>query len=290
MKLQILSGALGLVLLLGLVPIPPAEAKVFLIDDFSNDPFANFPLTIDDGRCDLDVSGAGNRVSDGDFVMTDSPTRLGVLGDWRICELFIDIGAANSAAMRVVANTEDAIPFNMFNHEAGPGVFTMTELTYNGTDGGAAGGDIIPFNIDLTDSDDVRIMYSRADFDTTVIVRVTDSIGNWAEQTSTLAGGTAVVTTILFDIDDFTLAPSNFLNAVALNDIEEISFFFDTTTDLTDYVLEKLDITMEMVGGEMFPVDTTALLLAGAQLNAIWILPAIAAIGIGAFVVSRKRN
>ncbi len=47
---------------------------------------------------------------------------------------------------------------------------------------------------------------------------------------------------------------------------------------------------MLMVGGEMFPTDTTALLLAGAELNAIWILPAIAAIGIGAFIVTRKRK
>jgi len=274
---------------MGLLPLQPAEAKTFLIDDFSNDPFPDIPASIDDGRCDLSASGAGSSVAGVDNVVTDSPTRLGVLGDWRICELFIDIGAANSASMRVVANTEDAIPFNMFNHEAGPGVFTMTELTYNGTDG-SAGTDVSPFNIDLTNSDDVRIMYSVADFDTDVIVRVTDSTGDWAEQASTLVGGTVAVTTILFNIDNFILAPSTSFGAVALNDIEEISFFFDTTVALTDYVIEKFDITMTMVGGEMFPVDTTALLLAGVELNAIWILPAIAAIGIGAFIVSRKRN
>ena len=296
MKLQILSGALGLVLLLGLVPLQPAEAKVFLIDDFSNDPFPDIAASIDDGRCDLTTSGAGSSVAGVDKVVMDSPTRLAVLGDWRICELLIDIGAANSAAMRVVANTEDAIPFNMFNHEAGPGVFTMTELTYNGTDGnpsmggGIGGPDAIPFNIDLTNSDDVRIMYSVADFDVDVIVRLTDSDGDWAEQTSTLAGGTVAVTSILFDNETFVLAPSASSGVLQLNDIEEISFFFDTTVALTDYVIEKLDITMEMVGGEMFPVDTTALLLAGAELNAIWILPAIAAIGIGAFIVTRKRN
>ena len=38
MKLQILSAALGLVLLLGLVPLQPAEARVFVIDDLENDP------------------------------------------------------------------------------------------------------------------------------------------------------------------------------------------------------------------------------------------------------------
>ena len=33
MKLQILSGALGLVLLMSLVPLPNAEAKMIVIDD-----------------------------------------------------------------------------------------------------------------------------------------------------------------------------------------------------------------------------------------------------------------
>jgi len=47
---------------------------------------------------------------------------------------------------------------------------------------------------------------------------------------------------------------------------------------------------MQPVGGTMMPAETTALLLAGAELNAIWILPAIAAIGIGAFIVSKKRK
>ncbi len=43
-----------------------------------------------------------------------------------------------------------------------------------------------------------------------------------------------------------------------------------------------------IVGGESLPIDSTALILAGAQMNAIWILPLIvAAAGIG-IVVSRK--
>ncbi len=42
------------------------------------------------------------------------------------------------------------------------------------------------------------------------------------------------------------------------------------------------------VGGELLPLDTTALLLAGAQMNAAWIIPVIvSAIGIG-IVILRK--
>jgi len=298
MKLQILSGALGLVLLLGLVPLQPAEAKIFLIDDFSNDPSAQTPGPLANlGRCDIAGFGTNTLLAGVDKVVTASPLRLGVLGDWRICELLIDIGSGSTtAALLVSAATEDVIPFDMFRHEAGPQVFTMTELTYNGTDGspsmggGIGGPDATPFNIDLTKSDDVRIMYSESDFDVSVIVRLTDSNGNWGERNSQLVGLTNSITTILLEIDSFATSPDQNAGVVDLSDIEEISFLFDTDFPRTDYVLEKLDITMEMVGGEMFPVDTTALLLAGAELNAIWILPAIAAIGIGAFIVSRKRN
>ena len=48
------------------------------------------------------------------------------------------------------------------------------------------------------------------------------------------------------------------------------------------------DPLCERVGGEMIPVDSTVLLLAGAQMNAVWLIPAIvAAVGIG-IVLARK--
>jgi len=44
----------------------------------------------------------------------------------------------------------------------------------------------------------------------------------------------------------------------------------------------------EVVGGELLPIDTTTLLLAGAQMNAAWMIPVIvSAIGIG-IVIARK--
>jgi len=285
MKTQILAGTLGLVLLLSLVPMPSAEAKVFLIDDFSNDP----EIQGAGGVCDITGSGAFSQ-SGVDFVTTASAIRLGVLGDWRICDFLIDVpSGATTAGILVSAATEDAIPFDMFRHEAGAFVQTMVELTYNGTDGTAA-TDVVALGIDLTDSDDIRIMYSRSDFQVNVTARVTDSGGDWAEQEGILMPGTNSITNLLYDIDTFSTNPTASMGVINLEDIDEISFAFDTQDDLTDYVLEKIDITMMMVGGEMFPVDTTALLLAGAELNAIWLLPAIAAIGIGAFIVSRKRN
>jgi len=45
----------------------------------------------------------------------------------------------------------------------------------------------------------------------------------------------------------------------------------------------------DVVGGHGGPIDKTALLVTGAQLNASWMLPVlISAIGIGLFVVTRK--
>ncbi len=47
-------------------------------------------------------------------------------------------------------------------------------------------------------------------------------------------------------------------------------------------------ISSQFVGGELFPIDTTSLLLAGVQTNLAWMIPAIvAAIGIG-IVIARK--
>jgi len=47
------------------------------------------------------------------------------------------------------------------------------------------------------------------------------------------------------------------------------------------------------VGGEFLPIDSTALLLAGAQTNAVWIMSALAVIGsvtFGALYITTKKN
>jgi len=48
-----------------------------------------------------------------------------------------------------------------------------------------------------------------------------------------------------------------------------------------------------VVGGEFLPIDSTALLLAGAQTNAVWIMSALAVIGsvtFGALYITTKKN
>jgi len=66
---------------------------------------------------------------------------------------------------------------------------------------------------------------------------------------------------------------------VGCDPVEGCVFEFDPTNDPT---------CREEVGGELLPVDTTALLVAGVQANALWLIPVIvAAIGIG-IVIARK--
>ena len=48
-----------------------------------------------------------------------------------------------------------------------------------------------------------------------------------------------------------------------------------------------------IVGGSLLPIDTTALMLAGAQTNAVWIMSALAVIGsiaFGALYITTKKN
>ncbi len=53
-------------------------------------------------------------------------------------------------------------------------------------------------------------------------------------------------------------------------------------------ILLQLQPPQSTVGGELIPLDTTALLLAGVQANALWLIPiVIAAVGIG-IVIARK--
>jgi len=42
------------------------------------------------------------------------------------------------------------------------------------------------------------------------------------------------------------------------------------------------------VGGEIIPIDTTALLLAYGELNSWWMTPIVIGIGIGIYLVKRR--
>jgi len=63
--------------------------------------------------------------------------------------------------------------------------------------------------------------------------------------------------------------------------------------DFTEDCLETADIQLCEVGGELLPIDSTALILAGAQTNAVWMISALAVIGsvaFGALYLTTRRN
>jgi len=292
MKTQILAGTLGLVLLLSIVPLQPAEANVFLVDDFSNDG-ANSEVDADQPKntCDISLSAAISLTAESKVTLFNS-TVLGVLGDWRLCTNTVNTANPPDVdVIKVVAfnGTGDPFPYaNMFRHEGGNGVISAAMLEYKGFNIAESKGSGLDLN--LLNSDDLQVQYSNADQIVNVTARITDTGGDWAEQEGELMEVTNTNTNLNFDLDTFVTGPSDSVGTLDLDHIAKIKLTFEDNVAFTDYTLEHITITMQMVGGEMFPVDTTALILAGAELNAIWILPAIAAIGIGAFVVSRKRS
>jgi len=76
-----------------------------------------------------------------------------------------------------------------------------------------------------------------------------------------------------------------------LSDIETVIIQSDGLSQL-DYAFDNFAFggqgCLMVVGGELLPLDTTALILAGTQMNAAWMIPVIVA-GIGfAIVIARK--
>ncbi len=277
-----LAGTLGALLLLPFViaNTPNAYANIFLIDNFTSDlpPLAT-------GICDLNVSNTTADISPNGFPGID-PNPTGFMNQGGLSEVILGVRECQLFAITTnppsSTETNVAQTAGMFRQMAGTGVESDAYLQYDGIAIGA--GRIL--NLNLLNSDNLRVQYSKADFETNVTATLIDGAG----ASASLEGKLAALTNSLKDLN-FSFA--NFLldnPALDLSDIDEININFTTNVDSTDYDIDRIDITMSMVGGEMFPTDTTALLLAGAELNAIWILPAIAAIGIGAFVVSRKRK
>ena len=47
-------------------------------------------------------------------------------------------------------------------------------------------------------------------------------------------------------------------------------------------------LTPQVIGGEIIPIETTSLILAGAQTPAVWMLSILSALGIGTFWIARN--
>ncbi len=77
----------------------------------------------------------------------------------------------------------------------------------------------------------------------------------------------------------------NMLNAV------DVTFTPDPNAGFIDICIDNLVFDDAPVGGEFLPIDSTALMLAGLQSSAIWMLPVLAgAAGVGAFYIKTRMN
>jgi len=106
------------------------------------------------------------------------------------------------------------------------------------------------------------------------------------------------VTKVIDGTDALTMKPEVFtLGNLGLTP-PVVSFHLDVTDDgvcvtVADVVTASLEDLAPKIGGEFLPIDTTALLLAGAQTNLVWIMSALAVIGTVAFgvlYITAKKN
>ncbi len=110
-------------------------------------------------------------------------------------------------------------------------------------------------------------------------------IGSGNAQFRANSGGTIINLGSITSIGDGTM------------DLNSGSLFQDggitlVTFDDTDGTIEQIENTCS-VGGSLLPINTSALLLAGAQTNAVWIMSALAVIGsiaFGALYITTKKN
>ena len=95
---------------------------------------------------------------------------------------------------------------------------------------------------------------------------------------------------------DTTFAIQSGSESVPVEKGDRFGFWIEATDDALGSavtVFSEFSGPECLVGGEFLPMDNTALLLAGAQTNAVWIISALAVIGsvaFGALYLTTKRN
>jgi len=98
------------------------------------------------------------------------------------------------------------------------------------------------------------------------------------------------------DIDSFfpaAAAGTYRFDAVQLIDDKDLDQMSGPTVGADIDAIGAISTISMLVGGTFIPIDTTALLLAGIQTNAVWIISALAIIGslaFGAVYITAKRN
>jgi len=219
----ILSISAVLVLLLATVPLPAAHANTFLIDNFTDD---NLAMLCDDALIDKTVQDKTH------FAFQLGLTE--VIDGIRECQLtLLQDNPPETAATTIVQAT------GQYTGIMGAGVQAMSYLQYDGIADGVVGGGRT-LGLDLTNSNNLRILYSFADIQVAVTATLIDSGGDSASLNGILVAGTNSATELNFPLNNFVIQNA----ALSLNNIDEFNFNF-TATSGTDFVVEFIDITMQ---------------------------------------------
>jgi len=193
-----------------------------------------------------------------------SPTSASasLIGDSVTVELFD--GAGNSADQQTQVVTQGAGPEFILN--------TGSDEQVN--------VDIESSTISITYIENQGGFFTWGSSTNPVTVKITSL--NWIGQSGIISGANIVS------------PPSGFGETVQLigqngiqvdTNIMQANGFFQPVT-----VVVQLETT-HTIGGELLPIDSTALLLAGIQSSAIWMLPVlVGAAGVGAFYIKTRMN
>ena len=134
-------------------------------------------------------------------------------------------------------------------------------------------GDTVKYTYDVTNCGDVDLVCGTVDDD-----KLGDVSGGDIGPLPAMAGSASSVSFMQPDIP-ILLTTKNIAKLVCTFGEGEMITAMDMET-----------VTVIMVGGEFLPIDSTALLLAGFQTSAIWILPAVAGLAGTGYYLIRFRN
>jgi len=197
------------------------------------------------------------------------------------------IGGSRTAGMTHESGTSSLLTIN--NNP------TLGQLSFNADSGGDARASLIynadnsnELNLDLRNEDGIRVTIDEL----TTRVRIeisfvqTGDLGGMNFMQAVLpTSGPFVIEALLEDFNSF--------DSFDLSDVGGMSFSLSISDAESGIIIESIETFRQNgqpVGGEIIPIDTTSLILAGAQ-SFSWMIPVVLSVlGIGLFVFRKRIN
>ena len=176
----------------------------------------------------------------------------------------------------------------------GPSDFPLS-IRIAGPNGGPPGNLRIPPIANVVIVDGVNFVdeldYKDVRVQVTYTGTITNTVMRWADFNQETGDALAIATAPCVLLNHVDEIPGSYYyedwRCMPNPDTERIRIFHDGSAQITQVVMDT--ISYAAVGGTIFPIDTTALLLAGMQINLAWMIPvALSAVGIGVFLVRKK--